>query len=399
VIILLLTTLLSVQAPDPKLEAERLARNGAYEEALERFHSLAAANPSDLEARAWIARLHLTLGHLPQAEDVYRSILLQSPNRVDALVGLGSALVSEGQLDEARVVLSRAEKLAPDDLEVLAAQGNLNLAAEQNFLAVGYYGRATVIAPEQNDLRLNFEEARRRFDHRVEATYFNEAFSDTTPDTQSGDVTLNLRVNDRLRAFARGQQERRFSTTDARGGGGLEWQVERRRLSSLQVYALAGPQNDVLPRLETGLGLGWARHTASLDMTGRYFRFENAELWAIGPALRVNVWNDVMVSASYTHTVAQFASFDDFVGGDSGDVHVGFQVHPRVWVDAGYARGIENFDRVTVDRLGQFRADTVSGTARLNLHSLTSLATTYEYQRVQGGSKMGRVTVRLMQSF
>ena len=398
-LILLLTTLLSVQAPDPRLEAERLARSGAYDEALEHFRALATVNPRDLDARTWIARLNVIMGHLRQGEEVYRSILLESPDRVGALVGLGSVLVSEGRLDEARVVLSRAETLSPNDLEVLAAQGSLNLAAEQNPLAVGYYGRATVIAPGQNDLRLNFEEARRRFDHRFEATYFNEAFSDTTPGTQSGEVTLNLRVNRRLRAFARGQQERRFSRTDTRGGGGLDWQVERRRLSSLQAYALIGPQNDVLPQVETGAALGWARHKATLTMTARYFRFESAQLWAAGPALRVNVRDDVMVSASYMHRVTQFTDLIDSIGGDSGDIHVGFHVQPRLWLDDGYARGIENFDRVTVDRLGQFRADTVSSTARLDLRSLTSVAATYDYQRVERGPKMGRVTVRLIQSF
>ena len=365
-LLLLLTTLVSLQTPDPRLDAERLARSGAYEEALERFRSLATANPRDLDARTWIARLNVSMGHLRQGEEVYRSALLESPDRLDALVGLGSVLVSEGHLDEARVVLSHAEKLSPNDLEVLAAQGSLNLAAEQNFLALGYYGRATLIAPEQSDLRLNFEEARRRFDHRFEATYFNEAFSDTTPDTQSGEVTLDLRVNPQLRAFARGQQERRFSRTDLRGGGGLEWQIERWRLSSLQAHALVGPNNDVLPRVETGLGLGWTRRLASLTMAGRYFHFEDAGLWAIGPALHVNVWDDVVVSAGYMHTVTRVAG-QDSVGGDSGNIHVGFHMRPRLWLDGGYARGIENFDRVTVDRLGQFRANTVSGTARIHL--------------------------------
>lgn len=398
-LMLLFTTLLSVQAPDPRLEAERLARSGAYEEALERFRLLAAGNPTDLEARTWIARLHVSMGHFRQGEDVYRSILLDSPDRLDALVGLGSALVSQRQLDEARTVLARAEKLSPNDLEVLAAQGGLNLADEQNRLAIGYYGRASVIAPEQNDLRLNFEEARRRFDHRIEATYFNEAFSDTTPDTQSGDVTLNLRVNQQLRVFGRGQQERKFSRTDARAGGGLEWHAQRRGLNSLQVHALIGPNNDVLPQVDTGLGLGWMHQRATLTMSGRYFRFENAEMWAVGPAVRLNLPDNVMVSAAYMHTLSDLAGFDDLVGGDSGDIRAGFRIHPRLWLEAGYAHGIENFDRVTVDRLGRFRADTVGGTARLDLRSLTSIAATYEYQRVEGGPKMGRVTVRLMQSF
>ena len=396
---LLLTTLLSVQAPDPKAEAERLARNGAYEEALEQFRALAVVNPADLEARTWVARLHVIMGHLRQGEDVYRSILIESPDRLDALVGLGSVLVSLGRLDEARALLTRAEKLSPADLEVLAAQGGLNLADAQDRLAVGYYGRASVIAPEQNDLRLNVEEARRRYDHRIEATYFNEAFSDTTPETQSGEITLNLRINQQLRVFGRGQQERRFSRTDARAGGGFEWQTHQPALSSLHAFALVGPDNDVLPQVDSGLGLGWIHRTATFMMNGRYFDFANAQMWAVGPALRINVRDDLMVSGSYMHTVTEFAGLDDLFGGNSADIRAGFRIQPRLWLEAGYAHGIENFDRVTIDRLGRFRADTVSGTARLDLHSLTSIGATYEYQRVEGGAKMGRVTAKLIQSF
>lgn len=398
-LILLFTTLLSVQAPDPRLEAERLAQSGAYEEALERFRLLAAVNPTDLEARMWIARLHVIMGHFRQGEDVYRSILLESPDRLDALVGLGSVLVSQRQLNEARTVLARAEKVSPNDLEVLAAQGSLNLADEQNRLAVGYYGRASVIAPEQSDLRLNFEEAHRRFDHRIEATYFNEMFSDTTPETQSGEITLNLRVNQQLRVFGRGQRERRFSHTDTRAGGGLEWHVQRPGLNSLQAHALIGPDTDVLPQVDTGLEVGWRHQRATLTMSGRYFRFTDAQMWAVGPALRINLPDNVMVSASYMHTLSDLKGFDDLFGGNSSDIRAGFRIHPRLWLEAGYAHGIENFDRVTIDRLGPFRADTVGGTARFDFRSLTSVAATYEYQHVEGGLKMGRVTVRLMQSF
>lgn len=398
-LILLLTTLLSAQAPDPRVEAERLARSGSYEEALAAFRSLAAVNPADLEARTWIARLHVIMGHLREGGDVYRSILFDSPDRLDALVGLGSVLVSQGRLDEARVVLTRAEKLSSDDLEVLAAQGRLNLAADRNRLSIGYYGRATLIAPEQNDLRLNFEEALRRYDHRFEAAYFNEMFSDATPNTHSGDATLNLRVTEQLRVFGRGQQERKFSRTDTRGGGGIEWRLERSWLSSLQAQALVGTGNDVLPRIETGFGLGWTGLNGAVTANSRYFRFQDAQMWAVGPAFRVNVRDDVVLSASYMRTISDFANFTDAVGNNSGDVRVGFRIRPRLWLEAGYARGIENFDRVTMDRLGRFRADTIAGTTRLDLHSLTSIAATYEYQRIEGGIKMGRLTGRFIQSF
>lgn len=392
--------MLSVQAPTPHADAERLARSGAYEEALDRFRSLAAANPRDLEARTWIARLHSIMGQHRQAEDVYRSVLIEAPDRLDVLVGLGSALVAQGRLSEARPFLARAEKISPNDLEVLAAQGRLNLADDESRLAVGYYGRATLMAPEQNDLRLNLEEAHRRYDHRFEATYFNEVFSEGIDDTHTADLAMNFRVSDQLRAFGRGQQEQRFSETDQRGGGGLDWRVDRPWLSSVQAHAMVGPGNLILPEFETGFGLGWSGRKVSLSALGTLFQFDSAHMWAFGPAIRVNFTDNVALSASLMRTLTDFGGVADSVGDSAGKISLGFRIHPRVWLEAGYAGGIEDFDRVTVDRLGEFGANTVSGTARLDFRSLTTIVGTYEYQQLEGTTtEMGRLTFRLIQRF
>lgn len=391
--------MLAVQTPDPRADAERLARSGAYEEALDRFRSIAAANPRDLDTREWIARLHAIMGHQRQAEDVYRSILVEQPDRLDALVGLGAALTAQGRLEEARPILSRAEKLSPNDLEVLAAQGRLNLEDEQNRLALGYYGRATLIAPEQSDLRLNLEEAHRRWDHRLEATYFNEVFSEEIDQTQSADVALNFRVTDRLRAFGRGQQERRFSETDQRGGGGLDWRVNRPWLTSFQAHALVGPGNLVLPEVEVGFGLGWSNRKVSLMALGTLYNFDaGADMWTFGPVIRLNFTDNVALSASLMRTLTDFG-LNELVGDSAGKISLGFRIHPRLWLEAGYAGGIEDFDRVTVDRLGEFGANTVSGTARLDLRSLTTIVGSYEYQQIEDRTEMGRLTLRFIQRF
>ena len=56
--ILGVTLLAFPQAADQRAEAERLAKSGGYEAALKQFQALAAANPDDIDARVWIARLH-----------------------------------------------------------------------------------------------------------------------------------------------------------------------------------------------------------------------------------------------------------------------------------------------------------------------------------------------------
>ena len=59
--------------------AEQLARSGRTVEALDLFEQIVAQNPSDIEARLWIARLQLRLGRTEEAEAGFRSVLANIP--------------------------------------------------------------------------------------------------------------------------------------------------------------------------------------------------------------------------------------------------------------------------------------------------------------------------------
>src|SRR5262245_46515781 len=126
-------------AADARTQAEQLARSGSYRAALERFQALAAANPNDVEARVWIARLHALLGHDERAVAVYESIIATHPLHFDALVGLGDAFIRMGSLREASDVLARAETQGADVPSLLAAQGRLHHALGHLKRALGYY--------------------------------------------------------------------------------------------------------------------------------------------------------------------------------------------------------------------------------------------------------------------
>src|SRR5262249_62323788 len=84
------------QAPDAHADAERLARNGARAEALQRFQTIAAENPNDVDARLWIARLHMWMGHPALAVNVFESILASNPTNVEALTGVAVPQINDG---------------------------------------------------------------------------------------------------------------------------------------------------------------------------------------------------------------------------------------------------------------------------------------------------------------
>jgi hypothetical protein len=71
----------------------------------------------------------------------------------------------------------------------------------------------------------------------------------------------------------------------------------------------------------------------------------------------------------------------------------------RIWLGAGYARGTESFETLSPDRIGEFDADTVFWSIRVDLPGLTSLGLGHEHQWRSTGAGMDRVTLALVQRF
>src|SRR5215204_1062822 len=186
---------------DARAEAERLARSGARQQALERFQALAAENPADISARLWIGRLHLEMNHPVRAVAVYESIVATEGQNVDALVGLGVALTRTGRLREASDALSRAESVAADRVDVLAAQGALHVVDQRESLALAYYGRVLAIEPANVEAHAAVETLRAARAHRIEINYDFQTFNDNREDTQTGTAEGNFRVGDIFRVF------------------------------------------------------------------------------------------------------------------------------------------------------------------------------------------------------
>ena len=111
--------------------------------------------------------------------------------------------------------------------------------------------------------RMSLEGARLSYLHRVELRGSSEQFDGSTPDTQFGDVTVNIRLNDRWRVFGRGQAQRKFGVSEQRGGGGAEWRW--RQTTILRGHALVMPDNTIMPE---GDYMGEVQDTY-LDATGR----------------------------------------------------------------------------------------------------------------------------------
>src|SRR5258706_10824273 len=183
--------------------AIQLTRQGQDAEALAALQKIVAANPNDHVARLQIARLYARMGHPDLAEPVYRSIVLEDPRNVEALVGVGVALLAQDEVSASIDVLQHAEQLAPENATVLAALGDAYHRAGRTERSIGYFERATAIAPTP-ELRFALEHVRREHGHRLESQTYDEQFNGNTPDTRGTDLVVNVRLSDTLRVAGRG---------------------------------------------------------------------------------------------------------------------------------------------------------------------------------------------------
>ncbi|MBI3050236.1 MAG: tetratricopeptide repeat protein [Acidobacteria bacterium] len=390
------------QAGPSSAEAIQLANEGRDAEALAAFRRVAAADPNDHEARLWIARLHERMGSPDQAESVYRSVLLEDPANVEAALGVAATLLAQQAPDEALEVLEPAEERDPRNATVLALLGRAHRMAGHTGLAVAYFERAVAVAPtDEHRLRLN--DARRSYMHRVDTHAFSEQFSGPTPNSRSGDVALNYRLSDRLRVLGRGQVERKFAISEQRGGGGAEWRWMP--TTTLRAQVLVGPDNRVMPE---GDYLGELVYTfGRATWTGgfRYFDFTGARMSVFSPAVSWLASERLELGLMYAIAWREATTLPADEFGHTVHVRGAYRLMRPMWVQVGYAAGIEDFEKLTSDRVQDFRANTVSGGLRIDmpifvLPTLTTFIANYEHQwRSRSNVNMGRVSVGLQQRF
>lgn len=402
---LLLTTLLAQalvpQAPPPpppgaESQAALALLEGREADALAIYQRIVAANPDDHQTRLRIASLHERMEHPDLAEAVYRSVLLEDPLNIPAMVGVATTTLARGETAEAIDLLERAERLAPANDAVLAALGRAHRQAGDTADAIGYLQRAVALAPTAQH-RLALEGARRSYLHRVEARGFSEQFNGGTPNTGSGELILNVRLTDSLRVIGRGQVQRKFRIREERGGAGVEWRW--RPATTLRAQALIGPDNRVLPEGDFVAAVDHVDGPAVWSASVRYFDFTGAWTSVTSPAVEWAATERLSLGLRYAVSVSESNAFAGRETNHNAHLHGAYRLYPRLWVTSGYARGVEDFESYSIDQVGIFRANTASGGLRLDLPTLTSLAGRYEHQWREGGITKGRVTVSLAQRF
>jgi hypothetical protein len=374
------TLLMTPQGADQRAEAERMAKSGNYAAALKQFQAIAAANPDDIEARLWIARLHAQLGHPEHAVDVYKSILAVQPQRL-----------------EASDALNRAEALAADRPMVLAAQGQLHEAGNRTTLALAYYERALALDPGNAEIRGMADALRAERGHRVELDYDFQHVNTDVDDSHIGTFELNARASDQLRVFGRGQVESLFGVTDQRAGGGLEWSMTRQ--ATLSFGAMFGFDDPVyLPESDVFVEVAAHQRRARWGFLVQRAVFEDSDLWLIGPELTVRLTDGVDASIDYFHGQTTLEGVPNDIGTETVAIRISGPVSKRVRLGAGFTHGIDRLDWLTSDRI-TFESDTFALRATCSFSPFVSLELGYDFQSRPDDVKVQRARAGLTYRF
>ena len=376
-------------------EAMQLAQQGRNDEALKALQKIVSKDPNDHVTRLWIAKVHDQMGRPDLAEAVYRSIVLEDPNNIDALLGAGLVAMEQDQIDDAINLLTRAEALAPQNPNVLSALGRAYELAGRDERSLGYYQRNLTALPTERNL-IALESAKKQTQNRIESQTYDEQYNGATAATRGEDIAANFRLNDTLRLFGRAQIQSKFSSRENRYGGGAEWHWNPS--TTITGQALVNSSNRIMPQHDYFGRLDYAYHRATWSATIRYFDFFGANETVASPALTYD-WNPRW---TFTARYAYSSTTTSTVAGTQGntaDFRVGHEIKPRLWVRGGYIHGVDNFDLLTIDQIGNFKANTVLGQAQYIFRSLTSIVGTVSHQSREGGVTMNRFTFGLTQAF
>jgi hypothetical protein len=169
----------------------------------------------------------------------------------------------------------------------------------------------------------------------------------------------------------------------------------------LRVGGLFGSETVVLPESEGFASLAVDSGRATWTFGGRVASFDSFKLILAGPGLLVRLPHGAEAHASYyrSSTRPEDGPSGSAVGLNSGTLGISAPVHRRIRAAAEYTRGIDHLELLTIERVGRFTANTVSGALEAWATDMLSLNVRYDYQRLPEATNVQRVGVHLTHRF
>ena len=261
--------------------------------------------------------------------------------------------------------------------------------------ALEYYKRAMALAPGDPDLVDGYEATMRAYGSSVTVEGFGEG---GVSDARSASLTATVRVLPRLEIEGIARVQKRNGSSDTLFGGGGIWRIDRS--TNLAVRGAGGVgQHLAAERRRDGGGqalpraIRARRHRSSPVVLRRRKSPRYRPSWR---GIRASAGGSPRATPTPGRRSTRPASPPVTT---PCWLAKRFAPWRRVDTIVTYAYGIESFEDLTADRIGNLGANTVAATVQFRLPSLTTVATTWEHQWRSNDSRLDRLTVLLVQGF
>ncbi len=370
------------------VEMHRLIAARDFAAALARAEEELAADPENLEARTWRARLLAWCDRRAESEAEYRRVLAVAPPDADVLLGLANVLGAEERYAEAFELLQRAAALAPSYVDVYNARGRMLRALGRRADAHAAFAQALTLDPLNADALGGLDSVAPPPAHVLLVGSEFDSFNDPSPDAQGLSLELRTDLSPRWTCAVSSRLDRRGGVDAARLLGSMTCRPTSHQ--AITVGGGGGRHGGVVPKGEAFLEYG---HGYMASQTGfvrgieaswnqRWLWYETAQILTLTPSLLV-YWR-----AQWTGFLSVTAAHSRFpgVGAEwrpAGSSRLTIPLARRLTGSLSFAVGTENY--AEREQIGRFSARTFGGGLKIELTPGQDLSGTIAYQnRAQG---------------
>lgn len=129
------------------LTARALLKVGFVEEARSQLRRIVFVEPTHLKAKASLGNCHFLLGDYDNAKLAFSEVLGETPDNQNALFGLASICLEEGQLQDARKLAERLLSLNPSSAPALTLIAETFAREPQSSQAAAAFRKAVTLDP------------------------------------------------------------------------------------------------------------------------------------------------------------------------------------------------------------------------------------------------------------
>lgn len=370
-------------------EALAQVRREHYDEALVIFRRLAEANPRDLEARLWVARLESWKGRYAVAEELYNQLLGDDPENFEAELGLVDVLGWQGRHDEALARLDKLETRHPDNFDLLLRRARLLRWAHRRRESIQAYEEVLAREPENREARDALASLRAELFYKLEAGYYTEEF-DFARNTHGAFVELAYHDLDRVWLLGRFQYQNKFSQNNTRYTLGGTYRFFARTWVRGEA-SLAPPGDTVIANQDYTVEVTQGLHQRFRVGGGyRFLNFRAANVHALTALAEWDPRSDLHLYVHYVPARTTFETPPASVWNQNGWARLVWDAHRKVSPYLLFAVGSEDFAGVSAEQLGRFAAQTYGAGAEVRATPRHGFRAGYYFQnRTLGRHEQG----------